>query len=192
MHQEVVRGQHAAPQAAGFTPASGPGWLGEPFPPAALQAMQELQSTGLFPEMPMGLGPLPGGGASGGGGAGGGAGAPGAGLDFGALMGMLGGGAGGMGGFGAPPPPANPEQAYAAQLQQLQDMVGLGPGWAPSSASSERRPWLPSAAIWVCGHAAALGGVLLSIGSLAPDLTHCLPALHSVRPLRSGLLRPRC
>ncbi|KAL4423598.1 hypothetical protein ABPG77_004638 [Micractinium sp. CCAP 211/92] len=87
-----------------------------------MQAMQELQSTGLFPEMPMGLGPLPGGGASGGAGAGGGAGAPGAGLDFGALMGMLGGGAGGMGGFGAPPPPANPEQAYAAQLQQLQDM----------------------------------------------------------------------
>ena len=59
--------------------------------------------------------------------------------NFGALMGMLGGGGaagglgglgGGMGGFGVPPPPANPEEAYANQLQQLQ--VGRSSCAAPA------------------------------------------------------------
>lgn len=81
-----------------------------------LQAMQELQSTGLFPDVPGGLGGAGLGGAPGAQPAGG---MP----DIGALLGMMGGGAGGLGAFGAaPPPPANPEEAYASQLQQLQDM----------------------------------------------------------------------
>jgi ubiquilin len=74
--------------------------------------MQELQSTGLFPGLPGGMGSAPSGG-----GPLGGAAMP----DMGALMGMLGGG--GLGGLGgAPPPPANPEEAYASQLAQLQEM----------------------------------------------------------------------
>lgn len=84
--------------------------------------MQELQSTGLFPELPMGMGGPPGSGAAG------------AGLDFRAVLGTLGGGAGGLGAFGAPAPPANPEQAYAAQLQQLQDMVGAAQRHGKSGA----------------------------------------------------------
>lgn len=89
-------------------------------PPVWLQAMQELQSTGLFPQLPAGLG---GSGLGLGGGAGtglgAGAGAGGAPPNMDALLGLLGGGAGGLG-FGMPPPPANPEEAYASQLQQLQ------------------------------------------------------------------------
>lgn len=92
-------------------------------------AMQQLQSSGLFPGLPVpGASP----GAAAGAGMGAGAGAAGLG-DMGAMLsqlmggGMAGGlggmgGLGGLGGFAAPPAVADPETAYASQLQQLQDM----------------------------------------------------------------------
>ena len=112
----------AVANAASLLPRNPNSWprLGPPHP----QAMQELQSTGLFPQLPAGLGGSGLGPAGAGAGTGGGAGAAPPNMD--ALMGLLGGGAGGLGGlgglgaFGMPPPPANPEEAYSAQLQQLQ------------------------------------------------------------------------
>lgn len=149
--------------------------------------MQELQGTGLFPDMPAGPGPLPGGGGAGA------AGMPGAGLDFGALMGMLGGGAGGLGGFGAPAPPANPEQAYAAQLQQLQDMVGAAQGreGKPPWVCLVHRPWLSRAST-------ECAGWLLSVVQQRPGTERrafltatCLPCSLRAAPRPTGLLRPR-
>lgn len=143
--------------------------------PLPLQAMQELQSTGLLQDLPGGLGPLGGGGAApGAGGAAGGM------PDLGALMGMLGGGAGGLGGlggFGAPPPPANPEEAYATQLQQLQDMVSEARGRDYATCQGIALPL-------TC----YTSSICLCIAS------HCRAPARSMAapfPARAGFLRPR-
>ena len=141
--------------------------------------MQELQTTGLLPDLPGGLaGGLPGAGAGGGAGT-----MP----DLGALMGMLGGGgaaAAGLGGFGLPPPPANPEQMYATQLQQLQDMVG-GRVWGggregcATKQAAGRSGWLrpPPPQFQYAAHRPSLAPPqpLPSPGLLRPRVKHPRP-----------------
>lgn len=122
----------AVDRACGYMPCTSNACTRLAMPLALLQAMQELQSTGLLPELPAGLA----GSGLGPAGGGGGAGAAGAPPNLDALMGLLGGGGGlgalgGLGGLGMPPPPANPEEAYATQLQQLQvgGLWGGRAGW---------------------------------------------------------------